>query len=181
MDPHHDPFDGDEEAALRYAIALSLQDPNASMYRPASQVPIEIDSDENEDDDLENQPGGPTTPKKPTRSGDDDNAQAVSTTSHSLPLPQSTSLEAQSSGFTALGLDRKKMEEERLARAAKRKAPHDDEKTGHRPQRTKLSNQSPATTTPHIPSVASLTLPYPKGIVKKTVSASISYQSLLCH
>ncbi|KAI1129584.1 tyrosyl-DNA phosphodiesterase-domain-containing protein [Nemania abortiva] len=172
MDPHHhdDPFGGDEEAALRYAIALSLQDSNTPICPPTDQKPIELDSDENEDDDLETGPRGPPTPKKSTQLDVDDNAKTVST-SRSLPLPQSTLAAVQSSSFTALGLDRKKMEEERLARAAKRKAPHDDDGAGPRSQRVRLDNQSdamPSATTALSSNVASSKLPYPKGTVKKT-------------
>ncbi|KAJ8130215.1 hypothetical protein O1611_g3414 [Lasiodiplodia mahajangana] len=171
MDPHDDPFDGDEEAALRYAIALSLQDPNAPKGPPNAQNPIELDSDENEDDDLETGPRGPPTPKKSTHVCDGDNAETVPTTSRSLPLPRVTTSGVGSSSFAALGLDRKKMEEERLARAAKRKAPHDDTGiTEPRPQRTRLNNQHDATQpaiTAHASNSAS-TLPYPKGTVKKT-------------
>ncbi|KAI0115828.1 tyrosyl-DNA phosphodiesterase-domain-containing protein [Nemania sp. FL0031] len=171
MDHDEDPFDGDEEAALRYAIALSLQDPNAPKGPPNAQNPIELDSDENEDDDLETSPRGPPTPKKPTHVCDDDRAAAVPVISRSLPLPQPTNSGVESSSFTALGLDRKKMEEERLARVAKRKSPHDDKGiAGPRPQRARLDNQYDAihlAATVHAPD-ATGKLPYPKGIVKKT-------------
>ncbi|KAI0458339.1 tyrosyl-DNA phosphodiesterase-domain-containing protein [Xylaria acuta] len=172
MDPHHDPFDGDEEAAIRYAIALSLQDHNTPVPPSTGQKPIELDSDGNEDDDLENGPRGPPTPKKSTHLLPGDVVKAASATSRPLLLPQATSQGVQPSGVAGLGLDRKKMEEERLARAAKRKAPHDDEITESRLQRTKtniqpdsapLSRTAQASTNAQPP-----LLPYPKGTVKKT-------------
>ncbi|KAJ2990984.1 hypothetical protein NUW58_g2693 [Xylaria curta] len=172
MDAHHDPFDGDEEAALRYAIALSLQDHDPAMSLSATQDPIELDSDGNEDDDLESGPKCPPTPKKTMESARGDIVKAASETSRPLPLPQAAFPGTQPSGFAALGLDRKKMEEERLARAAKRKAPHDDGTTGRQPQRIKINGQSdgvPRVTTP--PASARTQLPqllYAKGTVKKT-------------
>lgn len=181
MDPHRDPFDGDEEAAIRYAIALSLQDHETPMPPSTSQKPVKLDSDASEDDDLESGPKCPPTPKKSTQ----DIAKMASTKSHPLSLPQATSQGVQPSGFAALGLDRKKMEEERLARAAKRKTPHDDEITEPRPQRPK-TNVQPDNTPPlrishGSASAQSPLLPYPKGVVKKTVSAYriISYGFLL--
>ncbi|KAI0554935.1 tyrosyl-DNA phosphodiesterase-domain-containing protein [Xylaria curta] len=170
MDPHHDPFDGDEEAAIRYAIALSLQDHNTDVPLSTRQNPIEIDSDENEDDDLEHGPKCPPTPKKSAPGGI---GKPASPASRPKPLPEATSHNIQpSGGLTSLGLDRKKMEEERLARAAKRKAPHDDEITEPRPQRTKtdvepgsasLSRTALSSTNSKAPF-----LPYPRGTVKKT-------------
>ncbi|RYC59815.1 hypothetical protein CHU98_g6380 [Xylaria longipes] len=172
MDPHHDPFDGDEEAAIRYAIALSLQGHNTPVSPSTGQKPIELDSDENEDDDLENGPKCPPTPKKSTQLAPSDIVKTASATSHPLPLPQATSQGIPPSGFAALGLDRKSMEEERLARAAKRKAPHDDEITEPRPQRTKTNVQSDSTplsgTAYASTNAKPPLLPYPKGAVKKT-------------
>lgn len=178
MDSYDDPFDGDEEAALRYAIALSLQDPNASVSASTVHKPIEvIDSDENEDD-LENGPKCPPTPKKSSRVVDDDGVTAASTAPCSSVVPPNSSSGVQPSAFAALGLDRKRMEEERLARATKRKAPADgDQPIGRQPQRPKLtaqsddaplvSSSSASISAQHAP------LKYPKGTVKKTVSVCI--------
>ncbi|KAI1115026.1 tyrosyl-DNA phosphodiesterase-domain-containing protein [Nemania sp. NC0429] len=166
----NDQFDGDEEAALRYAIALSLQDVNASANASTYQNPIELDSDGNEDNDLEKGPKCPSTPKKPSRVAGESSGEVVSATSRETsretPSSQAASQGIQASGLAALGLDRKKMEEERLARAAKRKAPGDDECiTGRHPQRAKLM---PPATTSHASTTSSAILPYPKGTVKKT-------------
>ncbi|KAI0540895.1 tyrosyl-DNA phosphodiesterase-domain-containing protein [Xylaria digitata] len=170
MDSHYDPFDGDEEAALRYAIALSLQNPNVPTSPSTGQNPIVLDDSGNEDEDLEDGPKCPPTPKKPTQLVDK-NIKAPAA-SHSLPVPQTATSDIQPSGFSALDLDRKKMEEERLARLNKRKAPHDDEINERHPQRIKIDGQPR-----HIPLAAvagtsvrteSPHLPYPKGVVKKT-------------
>ncbi|GAP87740.1 putative ubiquitin interaction domain-containing protein [Rosellinia necatrix] len=186
MDAHHDPFDGDEEAALRYAIALSLQDPDTPTPPLTTKNPIELDSDGSEDDDLENGPKCPPTPKKVAQSANIDipkatsvsatlaalAASATSAASRSLPKLPTASPSAQSSVFVTLGLDRKRMEEERLARATKRKAPHDDEPARRQPQRTRIDSQPDstplATATPTSTSAAFAPLPYPKGTVKKT-------------
>ncbi|KAI1420591.1 tyrosyl-DNA phosphodiesterase-domain-containing protein [Xylaria sp. FL1777] len=166
MDSHHDPFEGDEEAALRYAIALSLQDPNIATSPSTAQKLIELDQSGDEDGDLENGPKCPPTPKKSTQL-------AASTTSRSLPTPKAICSSTQSGSFSALGLDRKKMEEERLARLAKRKAPHDDETIQRCPQRVKIDGQPAdgmplATLAPTSACTRSPQLPYPKGAVKKT-------------
>ncbi|KAI0911948.1 tyrosyl-DNA phosphodiesterase-domain-containing protein [Ustulina deusta] len=171
MASHPDPFEGDEEAALRYAIALSLQDPNITVSPSAAQKPIELDQSGNEDDDLEGGPKYPPTPKKSTQLAHR-NIEAAPTTSRSSPAPQITSSSIHSGAFSTLGLDRKKMEEERLARVAKRKASHDDETTQRCPQRVKIDGQPSGmpcvTTAPTSAYTKSPQLPYPKGVVKKT-------------
>lgn len=175
----HDQFDGDEEAALRYAIALSLRDVNASANPSTSQNPIELDSDGDEENDLENGPKCPPTPKKSAPVPEESVDEVASTTSRAPPLPRVTSEGNQTSGLAALGLDRKQMEAERLARAAKRKAPPDVEFTGRHPQRVKLdshTNAVPLATASHASTASSSILPYPKGIVRKTVSLS-AYRS----
>ncbi|KAI3336546.1 phospholipase D/nuclease [Xylariaceae sp. AK1471] len=174
MEPHHDPFDGDEEAALRYAIALSLQEVNTHMPLSTTQNPIELDSDGNDDDDLEKGPSYPPTPKKsaPGQLADGQQVKATLTESHSPAASQPVASGIHPSSFMALGLDRKKMEEERLARATKRKAPCDDETTEHRSQRVKLDSQSDGIPLKKGATVAvgpqSPPLPYLKGTVKKT-------------
>lgn len=160
MDDHNDPFDGDEEAALRYAIALSLQ--QVEPHNPSStfQTPILIDSDKEDDehDDLENGPNYPLTPKK-SASG---SASATSQTSTSGP---------HSSSLLALGLDRKKMEEERLARAVKRKSAHSDDENADRPsQRVKVADKPMDKKTFAPAGSRTLPLPFLKGTIKKTVS-----------
>ncbi|RWA11986.1 hypothetical protein EKO27_g3087 [Xylaria grammica] len=170
MDTHRDSFDGDEEGAVRYAIALSLQDHNALTSHSTAQNPIEVENSGNEDDDLDNGPKCPPTPKKPTQLIDG-NVKAPMT-SHSLPVPQTTTSGIQSTGFSALGLDRKKMEEERLARLTKRKAPHDDEIPKRCPQRVKIDRQPGGiplkTTADTSVGTKSPQLPYLKGVVRKT-------------
>ncbi|KAF3059935.1 Tyrosyl-DNA phosphodiesterase 1 [Daldinia childiae] len=152
-----DAFGGDEDAALRYAIALSLQDTGNS----SSKNPIEIESDG--DDDLDKGPKYPSVAKKTEN-------QQGHHESQSVPLPEMSSIPQQStpknpSSFTTLGLDRKKMEEERLARLGKRKAPDSEPESQNRRQRQKLDTESTVTANP---AKSELHLPYPKGIVKKT-------------
>ncbi|KAI1174183.1 tyrosyl-DNA phosphodiesterase-domain-containing protein [Nemania sp. FL0916] len=176
MESHDDQFDGDEEAALRYAIALSLQEPNASMDGSTAQKPIELDSDGSEDGDLENGPYCPPTPKRSAQLSDSNVAEPASAAPRLQSSSQASSVGTQPGGLTAFGLDRKKMEEERLARVAKRKAAHDDEAVGPPPRRAKIegySNAKPfttatATATHIISDESNNELPYPKGIVKKT-------------
>ncbi|KAI2630613.1 phospholipase D/nuclease [Hypoxylon sp. NC1633] len=156
-----DTFGGDEDAALRYAIALSLQEGDNALPKK----PIELSSDEDED----NLDKGPTYPPiskdltilsktEPPKNAPREEAPLVADQSASTP----------SSGFAALGIDRKKMEEERLARLRKRKSPDSEQDSQERRQRPKLDIQ---------PTVSKATnddlhnIPYPKGIVKKTWAA----------
>ncbi|KAI0603242.1 phospholipase D/nuclease [Biscogniauxia sp. FL1348] len=184
-----DPFDGDEEAALRYAIALSMQESGMPHTASASEKPTIVLSSDDEEDDLERGPSYPPTPKKtadslkspavkgrmgggreggveitpaePLRAGS-----LSSSSSSSQPAPAAAAAPASSNSLAALGLDRKKMEEERLARIAKRKAPSSEQESQDRRQRVKLDEgpniASAATTKP------SRGLPFPKGVVKKT-------------
>jgi hypothetical protein len=175
MDSHYDVFDGDEEAALRYAMALSLEEVDAPLRRSTASSPIELDSDENEDDDLEKGPSYPPTPKKsaPAQLADGDIVKATLTKSGSQAAFPPIASDVNPSSFVVLGLDRKRMEEERLARAAKRKAPCEDETTGHRTQRVKLESRPPRMGAAVAVTTQSPPLPYLKGTVKKTVSSFI--------
>lgn len=146
-------FDGDEDAALRYAIALSLQDSNNA----SSEKPIELSSDE-DNEDLDNGPKYPPITK-------DSKNMSIKQPPKDAPLASQQPAPTVPDSFAALGLDRKKMEEERLARLGKRKAP-EPELEGQGPrQRPKLDVESSVMVAtkgkPH-------NLPYPKGIVKKT-------------
>ncbi|OTB04965.1 hypothetical protein M426DRAFT_57748 [Hypoxylon sp. CI-4A] len=154
-----DDFDGDEDAALRYAIALSLQEAGGR----SPEKPIELSSDE-EDGDVEKPEKGSGV----ERSENPTAKQAPKT----IPLEDvraipHQSLSAATTAFTSLGLDRKKMEEERLARLGKRKASDLDSGIETRRQKPKLDTQSPTLATEDAPRH----LPYPKGIVKKTWAA----------
>ncbi|KAI1816235.1 phospholipase D/nuclease [Poronia punctata] len=179
-----DPFDGDEEAALRYAIELSLQEAELSDAVPKHQEPIEIVSSEGEDDDLENGPGYPPTPKKssqqdpaPVRNGELKDG-VIATHLPTAPLSAAPDPQPRAGVFQSMGLDRKKMEEERLARAAKRKAPTDMESDERHPRRAKTESHSKYQDLPNRPTSDSAVgtnaasqppaLPYPRGVVKKT-------------
>ncbi|KAI8635010.1 tyrosyl-DNA phosphodiesterase-domain-containing protein [Xylariaceae sp. FL1651] len=176
MGGHDDAFDGDEDAALRYAIALSLQEANVPVSPSTGPKPIRIDSDDSRDDDLEDGPKYPPTPKKANHQSADKDC--IRGTSAALSFPpavvQTIPAATQLNSFAALGLDRKKMEEERLRRSAKRKAPSiDDKDSAERPpRRVKIESQlngMPFTSTTHATaSVKTPLLPYSKGVVKKT-------------
>ncbi|KAI1768671.1 phospholipase D/nuclease [Hypoxylon sp. FL1150] len=191
-----DPFDGDEEAALRYAIALSLQE----VRHEASNKPIELSSDV--DDDLDKGPKYPSISKatkdpltkqsikaSPVRKLTKDDSQNDIPPTKSQPC---TSFTAPSS-FSTLGLDRKKMEEERLARLGKRKAPESEADPQPRRQKPKLDSDIRASVSSSRTTLATKSssavknnlatesnsvnessfpsLPYPKGVVKKTWAA----------
>ncbi|KAI0121811.1 phospholipase D/nuclease [Daldinia grandis] len=153
-----DAFGGDEDAALRYAIALSLQDTSNS----SSKIPIEIESDE--DDDLDKGPNYPPITKEIEKQSR--NHESQSTTLPEIPSVSQRSTSTTPCSFTALGLDRKKMEEERLARLGKRKASNSEPESQSRRQRQKLYTGSTVIASPT--SKSELHLPYPKGVVKKT-------------
>ncbi|KAI1489903.1 phospholipase D/nuclease [Biscogniauxia mediterranea] len=172
-----DPFDGDEEAALRYAIALSLQESGVPQSASASEKTTIVLSSDDEEDDLERGPSYPPTPKKTAKGKGSvrttrveplgaDPSSSSSSSSSSQPAPTAAAAAASSNSLAALGLDRKKMEEERLARIAKRKAPSSEQESQDRRQRVKLDegpNAAPAAITK-----PSRGLPFPKGVVKKT-------------
>ncbi|KAI0901612.1 phospholipase D/nuclease [Annulohypoxylon nitens] len=161
-----DAFGGDEDAALRYAIALSLQESGGASPKK----PIELSSDDEDDNDKQDQKS------KPTKIAKEPDTSPVKSKSEK-PSPKDTPSNSQQSASTMpnsfpvlglAGMDRKKMEEERLARlrerSGKRKAPDSLPDEQDRRQRPKLNDEAPAKlATKDTPS-----LPYPKGIVKKT-------------
>ncbi|XXG96694.1 RING-box protein hrt1 [Hypoxylon texense] len=162
-----DPFDGDEDAALRYAIALSLQEAdNGSPKKP-----VELSSDE--DDNLDKGPKYPSIPKGTKNPSTKQPTKDVPPKDMSAKSHQSAS--TASSSLTALGLDRKKMEEERLARLGKRKAPESEPDTPSRRQRPKLDpdlfDSASSSRIGSATKSGSRGLPYPKGAVKKTWAA----------
>lgn len=162
----------DEDEALRIAVARSLgQDPGTRRdtrsddgLDSGSVIDLTRDEDEPGDDD-----------GKAANMADETSSQR-STASDHHPA-------ASASSFAALGLDRKRMEEERLARLRKRKASESGEDLGSRPaQRPKtMTRTSPPprlgtapgeeNNLPRItvsPKEPSLQLPFPRGVVKKT-------------
>lgn len=166
-----DPFDGDEDAALRYAIALSLQEAD----NEPSKKPIELSSDE--DDNLDKGPKYPSIPK-----GAEDLSTKQSTKggppkdiSKDISAKSQQSASTAPSSFTGLGLDRKRMEEERLARLGKRKAPESEPDAPSRRQRPKLDSDlrdsASSSQTNSATKSGFRSLPYPKGVVKKTWAA----------
>lgn len=177
----------DDDEALRIAIALSLgQDPNSA----ASNAPIDLTGPEEDDDEC--RVVEPTVNAKAYGRREAPSASTASGSS-SIVVPAPSQPAVPSSHSLLVGLDRKKMEEDRLARAArKRKA--DDEQVGSvgeaRPhQRAKtesaaISSASSASasaatyatsaTNPQTKSGSSTgnssngELPFPHGVVKRT-------------
>lgn len=160
----------DEDEALRKAIALSLG------HAPSTPKPEEIDLTADDDSDGE----------KNTKNA-----------SHPVPVPAPKPPRAATSSLSALGLDRKRMEEERLARLNKRKASELSPTAGEldpRPQQrqktAELSEKSTSVTSSRVAaagpskpnqSIGPLnplvvetrlrpgpSLPFPQGVVKKT-------------
>lgn len=175
----------DDDEALRIAIALSLgQDPNSA----ASNAPIDLTGPE---DDDECRVVEPTVNARTYGWKEASSAAATASGSSSIVVPAPSQPGVTSSSSLLVGLDRKKMEEERLARAArKRKA--DDEQVGSvgegggrgRPcQRVRIESSaaSAASSTstssainPQKKSDSSTgkssndELPFPRGVVKRT-------------
>jgi hypothetical protein len=161
--------DEEEDEALRMAIALSLGQDPAAVKSSGQGGDAVIDlTQEDEDGDDGNAGGGRRDSPKP-----------VQEPAAPVQQPASTSF------FSSLGLDRKKMEEERLARLGKRKASQlDDGQPSVRPiQRPRMagSPSMPSTAAPREeakpmePKVAApastpapCRLPFPQGVVKKT-------------
>jgi hypothetical protein len=127
--------DSDSDEDLKRAIALSLQQTSKPEPSGIKAEIIDLLSDEDdEDDDLDAPLSTNKFAKQTSTSGL--SAVSVSTTStHTVPTQ-----ETQTSGL--LGLDRKKMEEERLARA-NRKKPVQDVSTAARSTKRKVSISSP--------------------------------------
>ncbi|KAG7290499.1 hypothetical protein NEMBOFW57_000501 [Staphylotrichum longicolle] len=174
--------DEDDDEALRIAIAMSLgQDPGEKRERPRVGGVIDLTK---EDDD------GSTT-----ESGDDDgddgevqviDGSGVRETSSYANRTKPAPLEpAPASSLSALGLDRKKMEEERLARLSKRKAAQlEDAQPPSRPAQRPRTDEIPtkkeiavaaepkaaflAPASEPTPASTSPRLPFPQGVVKKT-------------
>ncbi|KAH7038016.1 tyrosyl-DNA phosphodiesterase-domain-containing protein [Microdochium trichocladiopsis] len=162
-----DLFDGDDDAALRYAIELSLQEAGQSIELPSSKDAtatgsIVISSDD-EDDDLDRGPRFPSTTPK---------TQTPGAQSSELKQPAIGPVQTPS-GLASL--DRKRMEEERLARLGKRKVPNSAESSPAPSQKVKVHHQTTAGQSGSAipsqgfhPPAAKSSLQYPRGAVKKT-------------
>ena len=174
--------DEDDDEALRIAIAMSLgRDPGEREERPSAKarvVDLTQDSDDGSTTDSGDdivEVGGGAGPSKPVANSNNPSA----------PPPP-----AETSTLSAWGLDRRKMEEERLARLSKRKAaqleedvqppprPSQRPKTEYAAPLMKEQNEQPAKPTAAPPSSSAATasssiprsapLPFPQGVVKKT-------------
>lgn len=156
----------DEEEALRIAIAMSLgEDPKREAS--AEETPV---VDLTGADDAENT-GLPSTGDS-TASTESGNVEKQS------PAQEVPGVQAAPPANTlaALGLDRKKMEEERLMRLRKRKAPESDDigpspprqRAKPEPAKTRAAEGGGATHHTSQPKSASVAMPFAKGVVKKT-------------
>lgn len=174
--------DEDDDEALRIAIAMSLgQDPGEKRERPRVGGVIDLTK---EDDD------GSTT-ESGDDDGDDGEVQVIDgsgvreTSSHTNRAKPAPLKPAPASSLSALGLDRKKMEEERLARLRKRKAAQlEDAQPPSRPAQRPRTDEIPtkkeravaakpkavflAPASAPTPASTSPRLPFPQGVVKKT-------------
>ncbi|KAJ2893980.1 hypothetical protein MKZ38_008042 [Zalerion maritima] len=123
-----EPFEGDEDAQLAYAISLSLKDAEQGSQEP---VVISSSDDDENSDDLD-QPIGRGRSKQPTATP----TRSVAGRKNWKALASKPA--AAPSGMGGLpALDRKKMEEERLARLGKRSAPDSEVESQGRQQRLK--------------------------------------------
>lgn len=169
--------DADDDEALRYAIALSLQD-------EANSPVVIVDSD---DDDDETKAGSLGSTQQMW-------SQTQTQTQSSQTQTTQASQSQHQSQFGSLLLDRKAMEQERLKRLAKRqRSPTDDgnddedvvevpppkkqARTAPEPMSKTTSKARPTTTAASAPTsnITSSTttrsnLPYPNGTVKRTWS-----------
>ncbi|KAK3944700.1 hypothetical protein QBC46DRAFT_158420 [Diplogelasinospora grovesii] len=125
----------DEDEAMRIAIAMSLGEDPTQRHSPGPAVVAAIDLTADDDDDEVAAPAAvPPKPRAPPKS--------------TAPQPEVAPAPGTASSLSALlGLDRKKMEEERLARLKKRKAaelgdPAVDEATTSRPQQRPRIDQT---------------------------------------
>ncbi|GFP60428.1 hypothetical protein TASIC1_0018003300 [Trichoderma asperellum] len=187
------PGDMDDDEALRYAIALSLQD------QASSATPIVIDDSDDDDDDDNGNGNDNDNDGSSTASSANATQQTTQTQSHphshshshSQPSSSSQQQQQQQSQFGSLFLDRKAMEQERLSRLAKRQRPptdnDNDEDVVEVPPPKKLATGAPAerniktpgasstplasastTTTEKSSSNSSNSVPYPNPTVKRT-------------
>jgi hypothetical protein len=190
--------DSGDDADLKLAIALSL----GQVASPnGADNPVELSSDDDDDNDLEKTPV--YRKKTHQRAQGHEGSSALPSTGRTASAaaaqgsPQPDAARATSSGpslsasSSLAGMDRKKMEEERLARlSAKRKAPdpaHAQEQHRSKVLRTEPAPQHPqpglgrrrvqqvaAASTPSTSSAAASDkmsargLRFPKGVVRKT-------------
>lgn len=172
--------DADDDEALRYAIALSLQD-------EANSPVVIVDSDDDDDETKADSLGSTQQMWSQKQTQTETQSSQTQTTQASQSQHQSQ--------FGSLLLDRKAMEQERLKRLAKRqRSPTDDgnddddvievpppkkqARTAPEPMSKTTSKARPTTTaasapTSNITSSSSTTrsnLPYPNGTVKRTWS-----------
>lgn len=174
----------DEDEDLKQAIAMSLQQssPSAqSMSRPSNET-IDHNSDtEDIDDDVRRAIalslsafGNTLTSSKGTGEASSDMEASPSPTSTSHQPTISDSLQSEypepaSKPFNFIALDRKAMEQARLARSGKRKREQSPESPRKQTVQTQSSEQILTTQTTSTTKLSeSLPLQYPRGAIKRT-------------
>jgi hypothetical protein len=157
-----DAYDSDEDADLRRAIALSLE----GTAQAGREDTVEISSDDDDDHDLEIPYRRKPQTAPTTVSGDGKEKHAEPPASQPQAQPATT-------GIAGLaGLDRKKMEEERLARLAKRKAPDSEQEPQGRESRARTGP------TPNlVAAVGSKNAASPAGSLAKSTTKATSSTS----
>jgi hypothetical protein len=175
----------DEDADLRLALALSMQhdSPVGTKQSSTNNKTVDLTSDaedEDNDDDIRQaiamslqESGVPERPKQPvvessSRAGSTPQTTAKSTSStQSITRAESDQASGKPCGMA--GLDRKAMEEERLARIGKRKrepSPERPAKQVAKPSPPEVTQTLPLRTQP-----SGVTgLQYPKGAIKRTAA-----------
>lgn len=173
----------DEDDALRRAIAMSLGESTQGNDGAGPSSAAALECDEEDEDEVALRRAIAMSLGEMPREGDDTGPSEKAETASS-PHP-----DAAVSSMVALGLDRKKMEEERLARLRKRKAEPDAHGSATRRPRTmssasdqssgavqaRLQQQAPSlNSNSHGGSKASVALSYPKGAVLRTWARGLS-------
>lgn len=170
----------EEDDEIKLAIAMSLQQSSPAARHDA--IPSNETTDaEDEDEDIrraialslqETQPvEGLTDSAQASSLSSKDSAAPVDASKHST-QPPSNILQAKDSASTTgplgfVGLDRKAMEQELLARLSKRKRDASPERPSKRNGRTPPA-QTPASTSTITPSSVVVEPQYPRGAIKRT-------------
>ncbi|KAF2865417.1 tyrosyl-DNA phosphodiesterase-domain-containing protein [Massariosphaeria phaeospora] len=167
----------DDDAELKRAIALSLEDASSSKSALAPERVVDLSSDDDDDEDLRRAMAlslQENEAEKPSISASAHKPQAPAQSQYALNTSLSADRPAQNSpdaittkpASGVLGLDRKAMEQERLARLGKRKRSASPD----RPSKL-IAKALPAASasSAHQPPIADKSpIQYPGGIIKRT-------------
>jgi hypothetical protein len=154
---------------LRRAIALSLMAPE-----PQRDVILIDDSDEQDDDDLDKprstRPNANQVPPLPLKETHKD----VIDLSRPVQLSPGTQRVAAPVAAGLHGLNRKEMEDERLARAALRRKRDEDASTSSRPAQKRKASKSPVPSQDHTRRVKDRFVDGPKPLLRKRVGPELA-------